>query len=57
MEKEIKVDEEPAPKPKKLAGAVSLFGGIDPFAAKKNLRSSSKEQVSRKFMSCLLRAL
>ncbi|XP_065056094.1 WASH complex subunit 2C-like isoform X1 [Rhopilema esculentum] len=43
--KENKVDEEPAPKPKKLAGAVSLFGGIDPFAAKKNLRSSSKEQA------------
>jgi len=34
----------PQQKPKKLPGAVSLFGGIDPFAAKKTLRSPSKEE-------------
>ena len=33
------------PKPKKFAGSVSLFGGIDPFAEKKNLRSPSKEKA------------
>eukprot|EP00112_Aurelia_sp_Birch-Aquarium-sp1_P025915 Seg888.24 transcript_id=Seg888.24/GoldUCD/mRNA.D3Y31 product="WASH complex subunit 2" protein_id=Seg888.24/GoldUCD/D3Y31 len=34
------------PKPKKFAGSVSLFGGIDPFAERKNLRSPSKEKVN-----------
>ena len=37
-------DEAIIPKPKRLAGAVSLFGGIDPFAAKKNLKSPDKKQ-------------
>ena len=36
-------------KPKKLAGAVSLFGGINPLAAKKNLRSASKEEAKCRF--------
>ena len=42
-------DETPQQKPKKLAGAVSLFGGLDPFADKKTLRSASKEEVQRKY--------
>eukprot|EP00794_Sanderia_malayensis_P011036 gene11036-12201_t len=34
----VEEDEEPVEKPKRLAGAVSLFGGIDPFAAKNKLK-------------------
>ncbi len=33
------------PKAKKLPGAVSLFGGIDPFAARNNLKSPDKEKA------------
>ena len=39
------------PKPKKFAGSVSLFGGIDPFAERKNMRSPSKEKVKGKCTS------
>lgn len=34
------VEDEVDTKPKKPAGAVSLFGGIDPFAAKSNLKKT-----------------
>ena len=47
--KVAETDETPQQKPKKLAGAVSLFGGLDPFAAKKTLRSASKEEAQRKY--------
>lgn len=35
----------PAAKPRKPVGGVSMFGGIDPFAAKKNLKSSTAGTV------------
>ena len=47
----------PQQKPKKLAGAVPMFGGLDPFAAKKALRSASKEESQCKFNFLFSRGL